>query len=107
MEDNTVINPNTQMYNNTNIQMNNNDTNKKDAHHRKLIKIISITAIILLVVLVVLYFLNKKIVNNPVEIVPPVQDRIQNMQDTVNATKEQGRPAVKTQLDIMKLNSGQ
>ena len=80
---------------------------KKDAHHAKLIKIILILAVILVLVLITLYFLNKKSVNNVPEIVPTVEERVMNMEDTINATKEQGRPSVETQINIMKLNSAQ
>lgn len=105
MEENNLNNPNTEQKIDWKSSPASLITNTKDAHHKKLIKIISIFAIALFVVLIVLYFLNKRDANNVPEIVPTVEERVQNMEDTINATKEQGRPSVEAQINIMKLNS--
>lgn len=87
------------------MPMETNTTTVSDQHHgpSKKAKIIIIIAAILLAVLLGLYFWNKN--RTPKEPEFTVEEKVEQINDVVNRTKEQGLPPIKTQIDIMKYNA--
>lgn len=72
--------------------------------HPRTVKAIIISAIILLAVLVTLYFLNRR----PAPAYQyTVEEKVEQMQDVVKKTQEQGVPDKKKQIDIMNYNKQQ
>lgn len=65
-------------------------------------KIIIIIAIILFLALVTFYFLNRQIKQSPP--VQTIEERITNIEQTVEETNQIGVPDAETQLDIMNYN---
>lgn len=69
----------------------------------KKVKLLIIVAIVMLVTLTTLYFLNKNKV--PVEEIPTIEEKLNNIQETINQTNELGLPSEEKQLELMKINS--
>lgn len=97
MEENTNIPP---VAPNTNIKTSSMDSLYKN--HPKKTKAIIILAIVLLLILITLYFLNKQ---KPPKKIYTTEEKVEQINEVVKRTKEQGLPPKEKQLEIMNYNS--